>query len=98
VMIGRRPGEVAEPPTSPAEVAPPPTPAPASPPDPPASIVPGEGSFAERLDAVRALVARLDRVEIEHARQMVANRIDALEGVKAELGALARLRHRLLDR
>jgi hypothetical protein len=49
-----------------------------------------------RLAAVRAAVARLDADEIAAMRREVAARIDTLEGLRADLAMLVRMR-RVID-
>jgi len=105
VMIGRRGGDGGGPDAAGAEpVRPAPAPvsqsaAPVSQPaasvSQPASVPP---PFTDRVAAVRDAMRQLDLAEIEKARALVAGRIDALEGLKADLRALARLRRALLDR
>jgi hypothetical protein len=49
-------------------------------------------SLSERVAEIRGLLARIRSAELERARGEVAARIDALEGIKADLAMVARLR------
>lgn len=94
VMVGRRSAEgaPARPDGGDLEAGPhEPGPHEAGPHEPGEDLAAEPETFAARLAAVRAAVAQIERVDVEHARREIAARIDALEGIKADLAALARI-------
>jgi hypothetical protein len=86
VIIGRRSPEVPSPDAA----------APTGAATPATSDRAAPASLSARLAEVRAVLARIERAQVEQARRDVAARIDALEGLKADLAALARLRRLVL--
>lgn len=95
VIIGRRSPDGAMPDAAAAPAATAPAASDGAAPPQPDGAAPA--SLSARLAEVRAVLARIERADVEQARRDVAARIDALEGLKADLAAVARLRRLVLD-